>query len=180
MNEYTRREKMAEEYRKTHPPGTRIVLLSTSEVAQPVPIGMRGTVDHIDDQSQLWLRWDNGRTLPVVPEEDSFRKLTDEELAKEQAANRKIVRFGDECEISIPAEPIKCSKLGYFDELEYDCWDLVKKYCGTFGIEIESGDISFDIAKGVQDHILEKFMEAGVKFEFNDDITEGETPVLGM
>ena len=51
MNEYTRREKMAEEYRITHPPGTRLVLLSTSEVAQPIPIGMRGTVDHIDDQS---------------------------------------------------------------------------------------------------------------------------------
>lgn len=180
MNEYTRREKMAEEYRKTHPPGTRIVLLSTSEVDQPVPIGMRGTVDHIDDQSQLWMRWDNGRTLPVVPEEDSFRKLTDEELAQEQVPSRKVVRFGDECQISIPTEPIKCSKLGYFDELEYDCWDLVKKYCEKFGIEIKSGDISFDIAKGVQDNIIEKFMEAGVKFEFNDDITEGEAPVLGM
>ena len=126
------------------------------------------------------MHWDNGRTLALDPEADSFRKLTAEELAQEQATNRKVVEFGDECEISIPTEPIDCSKMGYFDELEYDCWDLVKKYCEKFGIEIKSGDISFDIAKGVQDNIIEKFMEAGVKFEFNDDITEGEAPVLGM
>ena len=30
------------------------------------------------------MRWDNGRTLAIVPGEDSFRKLTDEELAEEQ------------------------------------------------------------------------------------------------
>ena len=50
MHDFTKWERLAEQYRKTHPPGTRIVLLSTSEVDQPVPIGMRGTVDHIDDQ----------------------------------------------------------------------------------------------------------------------------------
>ena len=30
------------------------------------------------------MKWDNGRTLAIVPGEDSFRKLTDEELAEEQ------------------------------------------------------------------------------------------------
>ena len=128
----------------------------------------------------IWMKWDNGRTLPVVPEEDSFRKLTDEALAQEQATNRKVVEFGDDCEISIPTEPIDCSKMGYFDELEYDCWDLVKKYCEKFGIEIKSGDISFDIAKGIQDHIIDQFQNAGVEFNFNNEITEGEAPVLGM
>lgn len=180
MHDFAKWEKLAEQYRKTHPPGTRIMLLSTSETLHPVPIGMRGTVDHIDDQCGIWMRWDNGRTLPVIPEADSFRKLTDEELAQEQATNRKVVEFGDECEISIPTEPIDCSKMGYFDELEYNCWDLVKKYCEKFGIEIKSGDISFDIAKGIQDHIIEQFEAAGVEFNFNNDITEGETPVLGM
>lgn len=180
MNEFTRREKLAEQYRISHPPGTRVLLLNMDDPHHPVPSGTRGTIDHIDDQCNLHMHWDNGRTLALDPEADSFRKLTAEELAHEQAAKRKIVDFGDECKISIPTEPIKCSKLGYFDELEYDCWDLVKKYCEKFGIEIKSGDISFDIAKGVQDNIIEKFMEAGVKFEFNDDITEGEAPVLGM
>ncbi len=180
MHDFAKWEHLAEQYRKTHPPGTRLVLLSTSETLHPIPIGMRGTVDHIDDQCNIFMKWDNGRTLPVIPEADSFRKLTDEELAQEQSAQRKVVEFGDECVISIPAKPIDCSKLGYFDELEYDCWDLVKKYCARFGIEIKSGDISFDIAKGIQDHIIEQFQNAGVEFNFNNDITEGETPVLGM
>ena len=180
MHDFAKWERLAEQYRKTHPPGTRLVLLSTSETLRPIPIGMRGTVDRIDDQCNVFMIWDNGRTLPVIPEADSFRKLTDEELQQEQSAQRKVVEFGDECVISIPAKPIDCSKLGYFDELEYDCWDLVKKYCDRLGIEIKSGDISFDIAKGIQDHVIEQFQNAGVEFNFNNDITEGETPVLGM
>ena len=180
MNEFTRREKLAEQYRISHPPGTRVLLLNMDDPHHPVPSGTRGTIDHIDDQCNLHMHWDNGRTLALDPEADSFRKLTAEELEQEQMAKRQVVDFGDECKISVPAEPIDCSELGYFDELEYDCWDLVKKYCEKFDIEIKSGDISFDIAKGVQDNIIEKFMEAGVKFDFNNDITEGEAPVLGM
>ena len=30
------------------------------------------------------MQWDNGRTLALVPGEDSFRKLTAKELAEEQ------------------------------------------------------------------------------------------------
>lgn len=180
MNEFTRREKMAERYRISHPPGTRILLLNMDDPHHPVPSGTRGTIDHIDDQCNLHMHWDNGRTLALDPDADSFRKLTAEELAVEQAEKRMIVQLGDECEISVSAEPIDCTKMGYFDELEYDCWDLVKKYCEKFGIEITKGEISFDIAKGIQDHIIEQFQNAGVEFNFNNDITEGETPVLGM
>ena len=50
----------------------------------PVPSGIRGTVVHVDDAGQIHMKWDNGRTLALVPGEDSFRKLTDEELAEEQ------------------------------------------------------------------------------------------------
>ena len=32
----------------------------------------------------IHMNWDNGRTLAVVPGEDSFRKLKEEELAEEQ------------------------------------------------------------------------------------------------
>ena len=32
----------------------------------------------------IHVNWDNGRTLGLVPGEDSFRKLTEEELREEQ------------------------------------------------------------------------------------------------
>ena len=85
MNEWERRRKMADQYREAYPPGTRIVLLETSETLQPVPLGMRGTVAFIDDMCQLHMKWDNGRRLAVIPGEDLFRKLTESEPAEEQS-----------------------------------------------------------------------------------------------
>lgn len=73
--------------------------------------------------------------------------------------------FGDECEINVPDEPIDCSGLNYFDELEYDCWDLIQNYANKFGIKIE-GEISFDLAKEIQDVIINQFKNTGVKFKF--------------
>lgn len=180
MNEFQRREKMAERYRETHPPGTRILLINMDDPHHPVPPGTRGTIVHIDDQCGIHMKWDNGRTLAVDPEYDTFRTLTAEELAEEQRLkDQNIVPFGDDCKIIIPKEPIDCSTLGYFDELEYDCWDLVKKYCDKLGIKIESRDISFDIAKGIQDHIIEQFEGAGVQFKFTD-LDEDTVPTLRM
>ena len=38
----------------------------------------------VDDMSTVHCKFDNGRQLGIIPGEDSFRKLTDEELAEEQ------------------------------------------------------------------------------------------------
>lgn len=69
--------------RLNYPPGTRLELISMDD-PQPIPPGSRGTVDHVDDMGTIHMRWDSGRSLGVVPGEDSFRKLTQEELAAEQ------------------------------------------------------------------------------------------------
>ena len=45
---------------------------------------MRGTVKYVDDMCTLHCAFDNGRQLGLIPGEDSFRKLTAEELAEEQ------------------------------------------------------------------------------------------------
>ena len=84
LNEYERQRRIAESTKKLYPPGTRIELLSMKDPYAPVPAGTRGTVKFVDDMGTIFPEWDNGRTLGIVPNEDSFRKLTQEELEEEK------------------------------------------------------------------------------------------------
>ena len=84
MNEWERLHRQAEFYKEAYPPGTRVLLLHMGDDPRPVEDNMRGTVIGVDDIGTLHCDFDNGRRLGIVPGEDSFRKLTDEELAEEQ------------------------------------------------------------------------------------------------
>ncbi len=84
MNEWEKNRRMAEQYRQSYPPGTRVLLLDMDDPYAPVPSGTRGTVAFVDDQSQIHMQWDNGRGLALIPGKDSFRRLTVQELAEEQ------------------------------------------------------------------------------------------------
>ena len=90
MNDWQRLTRMAKTYKEMYPPGTRIELIAMDDPYAPIPSGTRGTVVHVDDASTIHMKWDNGRTLGVVPGEDSFRKLTAEELAEEQAEKEGV------------------------------------------------------------------------------------------
>ncbi len=176
MNDYERRHRLSIKIKEQYPPGTRVLLNQMNDPYHPVESGTRGTVMHVDDQANMHMKWDNGRTLALDPEVDSFRKLTGEEIAEEKKP-RKVVDFGDDCQIVLPDEPIDCSRLGYFDTLEYECWDLVKKYCDHLGIEIlpdEDGEeaVNFYITKQLQDKILEGLQEVGVQFKFEEQIED--------
>ena len=70
--------------RLSYPPGSRILLYQMTDPYAPVPSGTRGTVRYVDDAGQLGVAWDNGRSLSLIPGEDSFRKLTQQEIALEQ------------------------------------------------------------------------------------------------
>ena len=72
-----------DQIRQTYPPGTRIHLDDMVDPFAPVCSGMRGPVVHVDDAGQIHMRWDNGRSLALIPKIDSFRKLTPTELASE-------------------------------------------------------------------------------------------------
>ena len=186
MNEWERARRQAQRYKELYPPGTRLMLLSMEDPYAPVESGTRGTVKTVDDMGQIHMLWDNGRTLALVPGEDSFRTLTESELAQEaRLKNGKVADFGDDCQIVIPKEPIDCSKLGYFDELESDCWELVKGYLAKLGIELvanEDGEepMSDYVAKSVQDKVIELLQESGVDFKFEQDETEEPVEDGGM
>ena len=90
LNEYERQRRIAESTKKLYPPGTRIKLLSMSDSYAPVPSGTRGTVKFVDSTGTLFPEWDNGRSLGVVPGEDSFRKLTQEEIEKENQSESQV------------------------------------------------------------------------------------------
>jgi len=85
MSIFSEWREQAKRSRELYPPGTRIELLSMDDPFSPIAPGTRGTVRMVDDAGQLHMNWDNGRTLAVVPGEDSFRKLTEEEIAEENA-----------------------------------------------------------------------------------------------
>ncbi len=83
MSAFDNMSRYAERMQKLYPEGTRLVLNSMNDPYAPVPPGTRGTVEFVDDAGQIHMKWDNGRTLAIVPSEDDFRKLTDDELAEE-------------------------------------------------------------------------------------------------
>ena len=53
---------------------------------EPQYTNREGVVTHIDDAGQIHMKWDNGRTLAIVPQVDKFRRLTHQELQIEQGS----------------------------------------------------------------------------------------------
>ena len=79
--------------RKNYPLGTRVMLNNMDDPYSPVESGTRGTVRYVDDCDQLGVAWDNGRCLSLIPGEDSFRKLTQQEIIQEQRMKTEEMRL---------------------------------------------------------------------------------------
>lgn len=56
------------------PVGTKIRLLSMDD-PQPVAMDTIGIVDFVDDEGQIHMKWDNGRTLALIYGIDQFEKV---------------------------------------------------------------------------------------------------------
>ena len=61
--------------RKQYPVGTKIQLISMRDEKYPILPGTIGVVTHIDDMGSVHLKWQNGSSLAIIPEVDSFKVL---------------------------------------------------------------------------------------------------------
>ncbi|MDO4659791.1 DUF4314 domain-containing protein [Streptococcus sp.] len=66
-------EKIIELLKRRYPAGTRVRLLKMED-PNPVPVGMLGTVEDVDDIGSLIVQWDNGRQLHVLHGIDEVEK----------------------------------------------------------------------------------------------------------
>lgn len=101
MNEFDRLSRQSKRIKETYPPGTRIEFISMEDPFAPIASGIRGTVKVVDDIGQLHMHWDNGRSLAVVPSEDSFRKLIPEEIEAENQTNTETVEQVEDHEMTM-------------------------------------------------------------------------------
>lgn len=58
--------------------GTRIKLIAMKDDC-PVPSGTRGTVDFIDIEGQIHMKWDNGSSLALIYGYYEFEKIKNKE-----------------------------------------------------------------------------------------------------
>lgn len=78
MSGFPSREQV-ERIKTRYPAGTRIRLDHMDDPYAPIPAGTEGVVQAVDDAGQLVMKWDNGRSLSLIPGEDYFSVIQQEE-----------------------------------------------------------------------------------------------------
>ena len=68
-------QKQVERIRKQYLPGTRICCDGMPDDPRPIESGTLGTVVGVDDAGQIMMKWDNGRSLSLIPGVDSFHTV---------------------------------------------------------------------------------------------------------
>lgn len=68
-----------ERLQKKYPAGTRVKLQHMRGESQ-MPTGLTGTVWHVDDMGSIHVNWDNGSTLALIPEEDDFEIMREQQM----------------------------------------------------------------------------------------------------
>jgi hypothetical protein len=71
-------------YRRQYPSGTRVCCDDMPEDPRPIPPGTKGNVVGVDDMCSIMIKWDNGRSLSLIPDVDSFHIIPQEESMNEE------------------------------------------------------------------------------------------------
>ena len=78
-----------ERVKAQYPVGTRIELKGLCNDEPGMPSGLCGTVVGVDDLPALLMEWDNGRGLSLLPYEDSF-SVIEQEQAQESCPTMQL------------------------------------------------------------------------------------------
>lgn len=62
-----------------YPAGTKICLDMMGDDPRPIPPGTKGVVKSVDDIGTVHCIFENGRSLGLIPGEDSFHKITEKD-----------------------------------------------------------------------------------------------------
>ena len=81
-------EKKVELLRQRYPEGTRICLDHMEDLC-PVESGTKGTIIGVDDIGSVMVKWDNGRTLNLLPDEQT----QSDEQTEENTENEEIAEI---------------------------------------------------------------------------------------
>ncbi len=80
--------------KKQYPKGTKICFDSMDNDPHPIPSGTKGTVELVDDIGTIHCKFDDGRYLGIISDEDSFHIIHDEvqteELSEEPEMNMSM------------------------------------------------------------------------------------------
>jgi hypothetical protein len=99
--------------------GKRIRLILMTRDLEPIEPGTQGTCLMVDDAGQLVMKWDNGRTLSLLPGVDQFELLPITPL--------------HECKMS---DLVRCPKPAQGPDSETVTFNLKCRVCGTIFQEI--------------------------------------------
>lgn len=176
MNGFLKRAQI-ELTRQRYPPGTRVELVQMNDDPQPVPPGTQGTVVDVDGIGQLVMKWDNGRTLSLVPGVDLFRKLPEQTMNMGGIYDNTIILFfsdhGDyttdfgivekaqncfpDCLTNVPliikpqkGIPVDCGVNSNLAELN----DICATVCDLADVEIKRSHFSKSLVPALRDKTL--------------------------
>lgn len=136
---------------------------------------VNGEIKHLYPIGNFEWTWRNAT-------ENEVEKYCDKIFREDELSDVDFIPFGDDCEITKPSGVVDASDLSFFDDLEYDCMELVGKYASAFGLRVRSINddetpISFDIAKKVQGTILEIFENYGITINYDPEQSKTLEPV---
>ena len=120
------RKEIVEQLRSEYPEGTRVELVRMDDPQAP-PVGMKGTVQGVDDVGSILVAWDNGSSLNVAYGPDQVRVLVGEftETVKEQIL--AIRATGETNMFDVPMVQQIANREGYY-ELVIFLIDHTKEY----------------------------------------------------